>query len=127
MKIVTDKVIDASAFAAVAFAEPKMPIVEQLIIGHGLFAPYVFKSELANVCVKKIRAEPRQRSTILALFSAAWDTPINFADVDPIEVVTLAGRLGLSGYDASYLWLARHLGAELVTLDEKLGKASKRP
>lgn len=127
MKIVTDKVIDASAFAAVAFAEPKMPIVEQLIVGHRLFAPYLFKSELANVCMKKIRALPKQRDTITGLFSAAWDTPIDFLDIDPVEVVALAGRFGLSGYDASYLWLARHLGAELVTLDEKLGRASKKP
>ncbi len=122
----TDKVVDASAFAAAVFAESKMPIVEQLIVGHRLFAPYVFKSEMANVCIKKIRSLPGQRDAILAVFSASWGTPINFLDVDPVEVVGLAGRLGLSGYDASYLWLARHLDAELVTLDEKLERAWRK-
>jgi predicted nucleic acid-binding protein len=28
-------------------------------------------------------------------------------------------------YDASYLWLARTLGAELVTLDDKLARAER--
>ena len=44
-------------------------------------------------------------------------------DIDPEEVFDLAFRHDLSGYDASYLWLARKMGAELVTLDEKLGRA----
>jgi predicted nucleic acid-binding protein len=35
----------------------------------------------------------------------------------------LAVMTGLSAYDASYLWLARRLGAELVTLDKQLAKA----
>ncbi|HZT90151.1 MAG TPA: type II toxin-antitoxin system VapC family toxin [Stellaceae bacterium] len=35
----------------------------------------------------------------------------------------LAEAAGLTAYDASYLWLARALGAELVTLDRKLAAA----
>jgi predicted nucleic acid-binding protein len=124
---VTDKVVDASAFAAVVFAEPKMAEMEALIAGHKLFAPYFFKSELTNVCIKKIRKFPAQRDTILGLFSSAWHTPFNFADIDPVTVLALAERLRLSAYDASYLWLARHLCADLVILDDKLEKASKRP
>ena len=121
----TDKVVDASALAAVIFAESKLSIVEPLIVGHRLLAPYLLKSELANVCVKKLCAQPTQRATILGLFSIAWDMPIGFHDIEPREVLTLADRLRLSAYDASYLWLARHLGAELVTLDERLGEAAK--
>jgi predicted nucleic acid-binding protein len=30
----------------------------------------------------------------------------------------------LTGYDASYLWLAQRLDAELVTLDRPLGRAA---
>jgi predicted nucleic acid-binding protein len=122
---VTDKVIDASALAAVVFAESKLPIVEPLIVGHRLLAPHLLKSELTNVCVKKLRTEPAQRDTILGLFSIAWDMPIGFHDIEPREVVTLADRLRLSAYDASYLWLARNLGIELVTLDKRLEKAAK--
>jgi predicted nucleic acid-binding protein len=32
----------------------------------------------------------------------------------------------LSLYDASYLWLAHALGAELITLDDKLGLADEK-
>jgi predicted nucleic acid-binding protein len=123
---VTDKVVDASALAAVVFAESKLSIVEPLIVGHRLFAPYLLKSELANVCVKKLRAEPAQRDTILGLFSIAWGMPIDFHDIEPREVLTLADRLRLSAYDASYLWLAQNLGIELVTLDERLEKAAQK-
>ncbi len=40
------------------------------------------------------------------------------------EVVSLALATGLTAYDASYLWLARLLGAELVTLDRRLAAAA---
>jgi predicted nucleic acid-binding protein len=121
---VTDKVIDASALAAVVFAESKLPIVEPRIVGHRLLGPHLLKSELTNVCVKKIRAQPAQRDTIVGLFSAAWGMPIGYHDIDPLEVLVLAKRLRLSAYDASYLWLAKYLGLELITLDEKLEKAA---
>ena len=39
------------------------------------------------------------------------------------DALTPARDTGLSAYDAAYLWLARHLGAELVTLDEPLAAA----
>jgi predicted nucleic acid-binding protein len=35
----------------------------------------------------------------------------------PID--SLAEQIGLTWYDASYLWLARRTGAELVTLDQQ--------
>ena len=36
----------------------------------------------------------------------------------------LALETGLTAYDASYLWLSRRLGADLVTLDKALGNAA---
>ena len=44
--------------------------------------------------------------------------------VDHAAVMDLAEATGLTAYDASYLWLARELEAELVTLDRKLAAAS---
>jgi predicted nucleic acid-binding protein len=38
-------------------------------------------------------------------------------------VLLLAERKRLSAYDAAYLWLAKELGAELVTLDRRLAAA----
>jgi predicted nucleic acid-binding protein len=42
-------------------------------------------------------------------------------------MLSLAVQSGLSAYDASYLWLARHHDAELVTLDKKLQAAFASP
>jgi predicted nucleic acid-binding protein len=39
-------------------------------------------------------------------------------------VLDLADRAALTSYDASYLWLARVLRADLVTLDRKLADAA---
>jgi predicted nucleic acid-binding protein len=41
-------------------------------------------------------------------------------DVDHADAVLVAQATGLSTYDASYLWLAGSLGADLVTLDRRL-------
>jgi predicted nucleic acid-binding protein len=40
--------------------------------------------------------------------------------VDHAAVVGLAAETGLTAYEASYLWLARSLGAVLITLDRRL-------
>ena len=44
---------------------------------------------------------------------------------DASALAAVAKDTGLTAYDASYLWLARHLGAELVTLDTKLAAVAK--
>ncbi len=49
---------------------------------------------------------------------------IEIVDVDQQEVVQLAHRAAISTYDASYLWVARRLGGELVTLDQELRKVA---
>jgi hypothetical protein len=38
-------------------------------------------------------------------------------DVDAGDLVLLAHATGTTAYDASYLWLAASLGADLVTLE----------
>jgi predicted nucleic acid-binding protein len=42
--------------------------------------------------------------------------------VPPHPVLFLAEREGLTAYDASYLWLARELGVDLVSLDGALAE-----
>lgn len=42
----------------------------------------------------------------------------------PQDVIPeVARRTGLTAYDAAYLWLARELGTELLTLDRSLQQA----
>ena len=50
-------------------------------------------------------------------------TGLIWRDVDARDVVLLAHVTGVTVYDASYLWLAASLGADLVTLDDRLAKA----
>jgi predicted nucleic acid-binding protein len=59
------------------------------------------------------------------LASALSDrTGIVWHGVDIADVVLLAQTLGISAYDARYLWLAGSLGADLVTLDKPLARLS---
>lgn len=44
--------------------------------------------------------------------------------VDPAAVVSVAVETGLTGYEASYLWLAREFRADFVTLDAALSAAA---
>lgn len=119
------KVIDASALAAVMFEEPDSATVMAAVGGSSLVAPSLLRIEVASVCLKKIRAQPRQRSAFLAAFQLANRLDIETAHVDLVQVIELAEDVGLSLYDSCYLWLARALGCELLTLDKRLAAASR--
>lgn len=57
------KVIDTSALAAVAFAEPDGQRVAAQLEEHDLIAPHLLPFELANVCLDKTlakRVSPRK-------------------------------------------------------------------
>jgi predicted nucleic acid-binding protein len=118
------KVVDTSAIAAVLFGEPDGPDLAIRIDGHELVAPTLFSYELANVCLKKVRREPGKQDTYAAAFAARARLQVRQAAVDMDRVLILALDSGLSAYDASYLWLARHMDVELVTLDRKLASAA---
>ena len=120
-----DKVVDASALAAVAFKEPEEEIARARLHGHRLFAPFLLSYEMANICRTKMKRDIAARTTIFEQFVDSRRVPIDLRDVDLSEVVELALRRNLTAYDASYLWLARHLRLELVTLDGDLEDAAK--
>ena len=123
----TAKVIDASALAAVAFEEAEAREVLPRLNGHELHAPALLSFELANTCLKKLKREPAaSRETILDQHRFAQHLPVKVHEIDFEELLPLAEQHKLSAYDASYLWLARSLGLELVTLDDKLNKAAAK-
>jgi uncharacterized protein with PIN domain len=56
--IVTDaKVVDASALAALLFAEPEADSIARRLEGARLVAPSLVDFELANVCLTKMRRQ----------------------------------------------------------------------
>ena len=118
------KVVDASALAALLFAEPEAEAIAGLLEGARLAAPSLLDFELANVCLTKIRRQPSQRDALRAAFRLAHRLRVETVAVDHAAIVDLAETTGLTAYDASYLWLTRALDAELVTLDQKLAAAS---
>jgi predicted nucleic acid-binding protein len=122
--VIAVKVVDASALAAVVFAEPEAEAIAERLTGVRLAAPSLLDYELANVCLSKIRRQPSQREALREAFRLAQRLKVETVAVDHTAMLDLAEATGLTAYDASYLWLARSLGAELVTLDRKLAAAS---
>ena len=120
------KVVDASAIAAIVFAEPEGARIERELAGHTLAAPTLLPFEMSNVCLKKLRAHPADRDNILARFAGYASTPIDLHASDPVSVVDAARSTGLSAYDASYPLLAAQLSAKLITLDAKLERAAAK-
>ena len=116
-------VLDASALAALTFAEPDARQIVTSLGDDDLVAPSLLWHEMANVCITKIRSYPTEREKILGAFRMAGNLRIQILDVDHAAVVELADATGLTAHDAAYLWLAQHLGAPLVTLDRRLADA----
>ena len=123
----TRVVVDASALAAVVFQEPEEEAVTRQLDGALVFAPELLKFELASVARKKLRRHPADAASILSALSLALDGHwhLTWHDVQPTDVVLLAHATGLTVYDASYIWLAGSLGADLVTLDARVAAANE--
>jgi predicted nucleic acid-binding protein len=120
---VTAKVVDASALAAVLFSEPEFEKTLARLDGMTLFAPSLLPYEIANVCAKKTKLHPANAALFLGALTRFASMTIDLRDVDARDIFQIVQKSGLSAYDASYLWLARELGVELVTLDGDLDKA----
>ena len=118
-------VVDASALAALTFREPTTRNLAAEIDNTTIHAPWLLKFELANVAMTKARQQPDATPEIFAALSFALDdsSDIVWHDVQATDVALMAHATGLSAYDASYLWLAGTLDADLVTLDKKLAAA----
>lgn len=120
------KIVDASALAAIISKEPEREEIARRLEGARLIAPALLGFEIANACITKLRRHPESRASILQSFELRSELAIETAEIDFVEALYLAEETGLTGYDTSYLWLARRLGAELVTLDRALARAAAR-
>jgi len=121
------KIADASAVAAVLFVEPDADLVAERFGSATLAAPSLLPLELANICLTKIRRDPSRRLELLDAFGLLARLRIELVEVDATETLNLAEAAKLTVYDGCYLWLARQLDAELVTLDRALAKAAALP
>jgi predicted nucleic acid-binding protein len=120
-----DKVIDASALAAIAFGEPAAEQVIDEVDGHRLHAPSLLVFELMNVAWKRARKQPKAATLFVDALDLLSGFSLRFRGVNHEQVLKLGLSTGLTAYDASYLWLARALGMPLVTLDTQLAAHAK--
>ena len=124
----TTLVVDASALAAVVFREQGGESMAARLQGHAVHAPELLKYELANVALNKARRLPDRAPEIFGRLAEFLETTeLRWHSLDATDVAVLARLTGLSAYDASYLWLAGWLEADLVTLDRRLAAAVEPP
>jgi len=120
------RVADASAVAALLFGEPRAGEVAEMLEGADLVAPALLPFEVASACLRKMRDHPGERDRLLAAFLLLERMPIRTVAVPSAGILLLAESERLTVYDAAYLWLARELRADLVTLDARLRRAARR-
>ena len=123
-------VIDTSITMAWCFEDEASDVAEAALeaLRHDTAAvPCIWPLEVANVLLvaqRRNRLTEAQAARFVDLLAAL---PIDVEHAVPIADIAGAGqRHGLTAYDASYLVLARRLGARLVTLDARLAAAATR-
>jgi predicted nucleic acid-binding protein len=120
-------VVDASvAVELVAGRRPDVPAVWRswLAADRMLLAPAVHWTEVGHVLLRHAQQSVAAAATRLDELIAAG---VETADRGPGGVraaLELAARHRLSVYDATYLWLAMDIDAELATLDRDLARAA---
>lgn len=84
-------------------------------VGNFLYKNYVFK---------KILSQHVMDNFVLVLNE--WENVVSFDNQKIASILAISSDLGLSFYDASYVFLAKHYDAQLITADkalyEKAGK-----
>ena len=110
---------------ALAFGEEGAVTAARLMEGAELHAPSPLPFELASIARKKILRHPEKGAAIRAGLRLGLALDVHYVAVNQVEAVELALARGLSTYDACYLWVALHRGAELLTFDRRLKEASE--
>ncbi|MFN4148531.1 MAG: type II toxin-antitoxin system VapC family toxin [Rhodocyclaceae bacterium] len=118
-------VTDASFIAAIVYLEPVREELLGALAGMQPVAPDLLRDEIANVGMNKIRRKECSLDDALEGLFRFEEIAIDLLTVPLAPVLRLAERFSLSGYDASYLWLANELSAPLFTLDERLAEAAR--
>lgn len=115
---------DASVVSAAAFDESCADEAEAMLEGGQLVAPPLLAYELASVARKKAQNHPDQIKAIETALDRALQLRIQWVEVGQLAAFRLANATGLTTYDASYLYVARSMGIELVTFDRRLRAAA---
>jgi predicted nucleic acid-binding protein len=119
------RVVDASVLAAWCFREPRASEALGFLQGPDLYAPVLLAYELNSIARRKAATYPQRVDVLTEALQTALALPIHWVEVDHVAVLHLALDVNLTTYDASYLHLARVLGASLATFDQRLAQAAR--
>jgi predicted nucleic acid-binding protein len=120
------KVVDASIMAAWCFRESRAEEALAILRDSELHAPTLLAYELTSIARKKAINYPDKLDLVIKALRIVLVLPIHWDEVDHTAVMQLAIETGLTTYDASYLYVARTIKADLVTFDEELLKVSRQ-
>ncbi len=126
-------VLDTSVAMAWCFEDETNPYADAVLdslIDNAALAPSIWPLEVGNVLLvaeRRNRISQPDSMRFLELLSSLPIKTESFSEQRMFEaVLSLAWKLGLSSYDASYLDLAIQTGLKLATLDQSLRKAADR-
>ena len=116
-------VVDASAVAEILFATERGQRAAAKLQQHTLVAPQHLTAEVASVVRGWSLGGQITEPEALQAFREFAQLGIEQMDIAELLPEVWALRHNLSAYDAMYVVLARALGCELLTLDERLAAA----
>lgn len=126
-------IVDASVAVAWAIEARASPHTRRSLIvatGEGFLAPHHFPIEVAHGLLRAERHERASRNEIdvflldLKQMRMTLDDPMRMDRID--DILALARRYMLTGYDAAYLELALRTKLPLATRGKALGAAAEK-
>ncbi|ULJ74428.1 type II toxin-antitoxin system VapC family toxin [Rhizobium gallicum] len=125
MAFVLDASIAASWFLPDEQSEAAEPLITALGAAPGL-VPSLFWFEVRNLFIMAERRGRLQPGTALAMTLSLHGLPLRDSGIgNDVSVIDLALKHGLSGYDASYVALAKASEIPLATADRKMAAAAR--
>lgn len=122
-------VVDASVILALLLAEQAgdvfVPQLENIKKNGGvLYAPCLLFYEVLNGLKSNVIRNRIGRDDIEDIWERFLKLKVEFVNQEEVgkDIAKLSVESDLTGYDASYVVLARKLGVRLMSLDEKLMK-----
>jgi predicted nucleic acid-binding protein len=126
-------VVDASVAAAWCFEDEASPYTDgvlERVARSGAHVPAVWPFEMASVLVVALRREridaDRAGRFLDALLALPTEVDRREAHLLLPSLTRVAGRYGLSAYDAAYLELAMRSGLAIATTDARLVDAARQ-
>lgn len=125
-------VIDASAILALLLPDEenskKAKNLLKIIVSakNRLFAPKLLEFEVGNALRSAFLSKRIVYGSLEKLINNFKRIPIIFTDINTVKTMELAVKLGISFYDASYIYLAKSNKRKLLTLDHSLEKMAEK-